>query len=248
MKLLEVALNGCRGRVEHPGIPLTPEELSSQSADSVRAGAGAIHFHVRSRNDGRESLDAGDLEEGLRQIRAAVPKVPVGVSTAAWIVPQPTARLEAIEAWEVLPDFASVNFHEADATGVARLLLSRGVSIEAGISDAATAHIFIRTGLVRGCLRVLIEPIDRNLAIARREAKQILGILNRSGVPMPPLLLHGFDTTTWGLLDDAARLGYQMRIGLEDTLRLPKGEIATDNAQLVTEAQTRAAKVDRRGR
>jgi uncharacterized protein (DUF849 family) len=50
-------------------------------------------------------------------------------------------------------------------------------------------------------------------------------------------LLHGVDATAWPLLQEAARRGYDARIGLEDTLRLPGGELAGDNLELVRAAR-----------
>jgi uncharacterized protein (DUF849 family) len=58
----------------------------------------------------------------------------------------------------------------------------------------------------------------------------------------PPILLHGVDATAWSLLEDAASLGCDVRIGLEDTLWLPDGEIARSNADLILEARRRLEK------
>jgi uncharacterized protein (DUF849 family) len=66
-----------------------------------------------------------------------------------------------------------------------------------------------------------------------------LTALSASAMTLPPFLLHGFDETAWGLFDDATVFGYQLRIGLENTLGLPNGEIARHNAELVAEARQR---------
>jgi len=73
--------------------------------------------------------------DGLEAIRTACRSTPVGVSTGAWIVPDADQRLALIGAWEVLPDFAGVNFHEPGALEVARLLLGKGIAVEAGARD-----------------------------------------------------------------------------------------------------------------
>ena len=52
-----------------------------------------------------------------------------------------------------------------------------------------------------------------------------------------PRLLHGAEATAWPLLAEAPRRDYQVRIGLEDTLRLPNGRPAPDNASLVAAAR-----------
>jgi uncharacterized protein (DUF849 family) len=94
----------------------------------------------------------------LEAIRTACRSTPVGVSTGAWIVPDADQRRALIGAWEVLPDFAGVNFHEPGALEVARLLLSKGIAVEAGIWDVAAAERLHRSGLAGDCLRLLLEP------------------------------------------------------------------------------------------
>jgi uncharacterized protein (DUF849 family) len=51
-----------------------------------------------------------------------------------------------------------------------------------------------------------------------------------------PRLLHGFGAAAWAFIELAARRGYDMRVGLEDTLVLPDGTRARDNAELVAMA------------
>jgi uncharacterized protein (DUF849 family) len=51
-----------------------------------------------------------------------------------------------------------------------------------------------------------------------------------------PVLLHGEDGSAWPVLRHAVRLGLDTRVGLEDTLVLPDGRPAPDNAALVRAA------------
>src|SRR5258706_318774 len=51
-----------------------------------------------------------------------------------------------------------------------------------------------------------------------------------------PVLLHGLDESCWPLLEHAGVRGVQTRIGMEDTLHLPDGSTAVDNAALVSAA------------
>src|SRR5689334_19524262 len=137
--LLKAALNGRRRPSEHPAVPVTPAQLAHESASAVRTGAGAIHVHPRDA-DGQESLAPGDVAAALEAIRTACPSTPIGVSTGAWITPELDQRFALIGAWKVLPDFVSVNFHEPGALRVARLLLSKGVAVEAGIWNPSAAE------------------------------------------------------------------------------------------------------------
>jgi uncharacterized protein (DUF849 family) len=233
--LLKAAINGARTPVECPALPVTPAQQAA--AEAVAAGAGAIHVHVRSA-DGRESLAAADLSLALVAIRAAIPEVPVGVSTAAWIEPDPAARLRAVAAWSVLPDFASVNFDEDGAGELAELLLTRGVGVEAGLGDARAAEWFVAHSRARSCLRVLLEPHEQDVPAALGTVAQMEALLDRAGITLLRLL-HGAGASVWPLIDEAAVRGYDTRVGFEDTLTLPDGSLAPSNGALVAEARRR---------
>jgi len=56
-------------------------------------------------------------------------------------------------------------------------------------------------------------------------------------LPQVPRLVHGTDEAVWSLLEQAMRGGHVSRIGLEDTLLLPTGELATDNEALMRTAK-----------
>jgi uncharacterized protein (DUF849 family) len=226
--LIKAAINGGRTRAEHPGVPLTPEEQAAEAAAAAAAGAGAIHVHARD-PDGRESLASGDIARAVEAIRVACPGIPVGVSTGAWISPDASGRLSLVKGWEVLPDFASVNVHEDGALELMRLLLDRGVGVEAGVWNTRSARTLLTSGLAQQCLRVLIEPAEDG-SKAMTNFKDIEAALGELPVPR---LLHGLNASAWRFVTLAAARGYDTRTGLEDTLRLPDGSIAPNNAALV---------------
>jgi uncharacterized protein (DUF849 family) len=65
----------------------------------------------------------------------------------------------------------------------------------------------------------------------------------RSAAADLSFLLHGTEATTWQMMDEAIARGYDVRIGLEDTLVMPDGRIAKDNVELVAEAVRRVGAV-----
>jgi uncharacterized protein (DUF849 family) len=235
--LIQAAINGTRTRTEHPAIPLTPAQQASQAAAAVVAGAGAVHVHAR-RSHGQESLEPEDSGSALEAIRAACPGIPVGVSTGAWIVPDVSRRLSLIRAWDVLPSFASVNLDEEGALQVIRLLLQRGIGVEAGIWSAEAAETLLHSGLADECLRVLIEPAEEP-----GDARANLERIEAAFVPVRcPRLLHGLGPSAWEFVRLAAERAYDTRTGFEDTLTLPDGSLAESNAALVTAARRIIAK------
>jgi uncharacterized protein (DUF849 family) len=244
--LIKAAINGGRTRAEHPGVPVSPAELAADVAECLKAGAGAIHLHIRTTSNDdseKESLEAEDVERTIHAVRAVAPIEQIGISTGAWILPHP-ARLEAATTWKILPGFASVNFSEEGATELAKLLLSRGMEVEAGLCDAGNAQVFLQSGLATRCLRVLLEPQEQEL-------ERALEVVNAMEKVLKPevdlhLLLHGTEATAWPMLEEAIARGYDVRIGLEDTMVLPDGRIAKDNVELVAEAVRRVRAVRRR--
>ncbi|WP_030218186.1 3-keto-5-aminohexanoate cleavage protein [Streptomyces bikiniensis] len=234
--MLQVCLNGVRSRDEGRHIPLSPAELAAEAVRAVEAGAEDVHLHPRGA-DGLDSLEPGAVGEAVGAVRAALPAgVRVGVTTGAWAAPDPERRVELVRAWTVLPDHASVNWHEEGAEAVADALLERGIGVEAGVwSGTDGARRFRAWPSAHRVLRVLAEVTDTDPATAAATATALLREL---GDDLPaPLLLHGEDGGAWPVLHVAAALGLPTRIGLEDALTLPDGSPAPGNAHLVRAAR-----------
>lgn len=229
--MLQAALNGSRRPGDHPALPLTPTALAADAAACVRAGAAAIHVHPRSAS-GHETLEPAAIDETVTLIRAAT-GVPVGVSTGAWIEPDPIRRAEHVSSWRA-PDVASVNFSEHGAERVAESLLGAGIGVEAGIWSIDDVERLASSGCADRLARVLIEivhPTHDPVA----EAMAIEIALDRLGVEAPRLI-HGEGAATWPVLRHAARRRCDARVGLEDTLRMPDGAIVASNPALVAVA------------
>jgi uncharacterized protein (DUF849 family) len=232
--LLKACLNGSRSRAEHEAVPMSPPELAAEAQRAVAAGAGALHVHPR-RADETETLDSDVCGEAIQAVRAACPGVPVGLSTGVWIEGDPAARLAHVARWAWLPDFVSVNFSEPGTVELCGLLVARQIGIEAGLWSAADAEAFVHSGLANRCLRILIEPRERDARVAIATGDAIAAVLNHHDV-RTPRLLHGEGDPVWPVLEAALGRGYDVRIGFEDTLVLPDGSRAPDNGSLVAAA------------
>lgn len=214
---------------------MSPGAMAESAARAVAAGARDVHVHPRT-PCGSDTLSPRVLVATLAAIREAV-DVPVGVTTGAWAEPDPVRRVERVRAWTVLPDHASVNWHEPGAEDLAAALLERGVGVEAGLwSGTEGPGRFLLSPLAPRVLRILAEVTDPDPTTAESTARTLLAELSTVGHGRP-ILLHGEDAGTWPVLRLARRLGLDTRIGLEDTLVLPDGSRAESNAQLVTAAR-----------
>lgn len=239
--LIQACLNGNREPGEHSALPLSPGELAHATRNVINAGAQALHIHPR-RSDGAETLVAEDCGAAIATIRASSSGIPIGVSTGLWIEPDIQHRLTLIQSWQLLPDYASVNFSEPGMVELCNLLLTKGVGIEAGIATIDDAWSLRKSGIARHCLRLLIEPSEKEVAAALATIEAIERCLDEAAI-QTPRLLHGQNATTWPLLELALQRGYDTRIGLEDTLTMSDGRIARDNAELVTVAYEIAQKM-----
>lgn len=239
--MLQVCLNGGRDRSVSERVPVTPQELGDAAAEAVAAGARAIHLHPRD-GSGAETMEPVHVDAVVAAVRACAPGVPIGVTTGAWIEPDPTRRAALVRSWSVLPDHASVNWHEPGAEQVAQALLELGVGIEAGVwSGTGSAERLRAWPNLHRVLRVLAEVMGPEAdGAAETEAERLLAELDRldglGGLARGPVLLHGRDAGAWPVLRVAAARGMDIRIGLEDALLLPDGTPAPDNAALVLAA------------
>jgi len=228
--MLQAALNGRRTRADHPAVPVTPDDLAHAARAAVAAGATALHVHPRG-DDGAETLEAAPRADTLRALRAACPDVEISVTTGFWITGDAARRLALVTAWTELPDVASVNIAEPGAAELVRALVTRGVRVELGVATAADARLLVASGVAALCDRLLVEVEgDTAAALAQRDA--IDRVVTAGDVRLP-WLEHGYALATWAVLERAARAGNGLRVGLEDTLVLPDGAAAADNAALV---------------
>jgi uncharacterized protein (DUF849 family) len=182
-----------------------------------------------------ESLRPECVAEQIAAIKQALPRIPVGVSTGQWIEPGPECRAMLISQWYVSPDFVSLNFSEPGLDVIARILVQKNIGIEAGVASLDDAKRLLDLGLAKNCFRLLIEPDEQDLNEAVKTTESIerllLPVFNTSQI-----LLHGLESTAWGLFRMALTRNYSSRIGFEDTLYLESGQMAASNAKLIENA------------
>lgn len=239
-----VAPNGARrGKADHPALPVTLAELVTDARACRAAGADGLHLHLRD-GDGRHLLDAGAYREALAALAEALPGWPVQITTEAvgryspahqrQIARSSGARAISIALREMLAEGETLA-----AANLYRDLSADGVDVQ---------HIVYSADEVDQLAQLL--PTD----MLRAPSLQVLFVLGRytSGQTSDPSMLIPFlDRLAWyGLTPDwavcafgqgetacllAARAaGGKMRVGFENSLVHPDGQIARDNADRVT--------------
>lgn len=228
---LQAALNGAR---DHPAVPHTPEELAVEARAAVDAGAKSLHLHPFD-EQGRQTLAPEPCAKALAAVRDSCPGVPVSFSTSADIEPDPDRRRELIESWTELPDLVTANLGEEGIHELCKLLVERGIGIEAGLLSLDDAVLFVESGIQSLCERVMVEPLDSDPDDALAHAEAIEKTLDEHGINLEQIH-HGDGIASWAVNRRAVERGHGIRTGLEDTTVLPDGGTASGNGELVEAA------------
>ena len=239
--MLQVTPNGPWGKDMYPAMPTTLAELLSELRRCFEAGAEGVHLHVRGLN-GEETLDPVVVNDTCQRVRETAAEVgtsvEIGLTTGEWIVPDLGNRMAMISEWEGV-DCATVNLSESGFERVMRAMLGAGIGIDVGLWAPVEMDRLVSSGMLGLAQRVSIElsPGEPNFlqGTPLDLARQVNEALDEAGSTCPRLT-HGMNDWTWPLVEDAFSRGHDTRVGFEDSIYLPDGSRAADNAQLVKAA------------
>ncbi|GLO69080.1 3-keto-5-aminohexanoate cleavage protein [Phaeobacter inhibens] len=236
---LMVAPNGARRRqADHAGLPLRTAEIAATAATCQRAGADALHLHVRDR-DGGHSLDAGRYRAAMAAVAEAAPGMAIQITTESAGVFDVADQLACLEA--LRPAAASVSIRE-----MARdwRLASRAYAV---CAEAGTEVQHILYGA--DCIAELRRAYARgDVPVQMRSAIFVLGQYAPPRLAHPaelrPFLAATADLDLdWGLcafgqeehacLLAGLEAGGRLRIGFENNTQAADGSEYPDNAASV---------------
>ena len=211
---LMVAPNGARKvKKDHPAVPLTISETVATAKSCYEAGAGAIHLHVRDK-EGQHVLDAGLYKEALNELEYQVPNMHIQVTTEA-IGKYSPADMRKL-AYDVTPPGASIGTSELIPSRKPEdidLLVELLNKAEIQINDAWCLFVI---GHYSGRISY---PENISLFIKKMEEHKI----NLDWA------ICAFGKEEMSCLEKAVSLGGKLRVGFENSLFMPNGEIAPDN-------------------
>jgi uncharacterized protein (DUF849 family) len=261
--MLTCAVTGAGDTVSrHPGVPVTPPQIAAACVEAARAGASAVHVHVRDPATGAGARDPALYREVVARVRDSgvdiVLNLTCGMGGMLVLDPEdpsrmaegtdlaaPMERMAHVE--ELLPDICtldcgSMNFgsevvinRTRDLMTMARHAQRLGVKPELEVFDIGQIMIarqLIDAGLVDGRpLFQLCLGIDGG-APATTESMVAL----RNHLPAgAEWAAFGISRHEFPMVAQAAILGGNCRVGLEDNLWLARGRLAT-NGELVEKA------------
>ena len=247
-------------REQCPAIPYTPEEYAAEARRIVDEGGVMIHIHAR-KPDGTPSYEIEDFQAITDAIRAEVgDAVIVNFSTGTIGVPV-EKRIDYLRACR--PEVAALNmgsmnyakysrsrkefvFKMVFANPFEEIIELLEAMNELGIKPE---HECFDIGHV-GSLAPLIDMgvlqtplhVDCVMGVDRRHPADARATSRRWSRTSPPGShwgVIGISRDQWMLVAAALTLGGSIRVGLEDNLYLPDGEMARSNGELIAQGAGR---------
>lgn len=252
----------------HP-VPVTPAQMAASAREAFDAGATIMHCHFRQQAPGMGRFPTWDPQicaDICDAIRAACPGVVINMSTGV-MGPDIQPVLDALV--RVKPEMAalnagSLNYLKIKSNGQwawPPLLFDNPVDkVQAFADGMARDHVIPECECFdTGILRSVAMFVRNGMLRAPAHVSLVMGVA--SGMPAKahwlPLLIEEMLPEThwqvigigreeiWPLHRAAARLGGNLRTGLEDTFYLPNGEQCRSNGALI-EALVHIAKEEGR--
>jgi uncharacterized protein (DUF849 family) len=249
---------------QHPGLPITPEQIATASLDAWRAGAAVVHLHVRDPATGRPSMDIALYEEVIKRIRAVNEDLVINLTTGPGgrFIPsdddprvaapgttlmRPEERVEHI--LQLRPDICSLDLNTMNSGGdvvintpknvkrMAAVIRAAGVTPELEIFDSGDMHLardLIAEGVLEGPGLWTFVTGVKYGFSASPETLLYARSLLPGGATWAAFGVGRFE---FPMVAQAWLAGGHVRVGLEDNIYMSKGVLAQSNAALVERAR-----------
>lgn len=251
---IAVAPNGARRtKADHPRLPMSAAEIARDAAEALEAGAAMIHLHVRDAN-GEHTLDADLYREAVTAVRNAVgDRLVVQVTTEAVGRYTPTEQIAVIDALqpesvsialrEILPEgederAAAALFERMERAGTLHQIIIYNAP-ELARLDALSARGILPSGPL-AVLAVMGRYTEQGATDGELDAYLEAGIARHQWMAC------AFGPRETQFMAQVAVAGGHARVGFENNLWLPQGQLAPSNAAIVR-ATVDASKDSQRG-
>lgn len=254
--IISAALTGVvTTRKQSPYIPYTPTEIGEEARRSAEAGASIVHIHARNA-DGTPAWDVETFSQIHQEVRQRCPDLIINYSTGAFSIPR-EQRIHHIRALK--PEMAALNMGSMNYAIYSRqhkrfyhdyVFANPFDDIQyflQAMNEAGTRPEMecFDTGHINNA-----QPlIDMGLLQPPYQFSLVMGVLG--GIPATtqnlvhqagqlPANAHwqviGISRHQWALAAVAITMSGNVRVGLEDNLYLPNGELAKSNGECVAQA------------
>jgi len=241
--IIMIAPNGARKtRLDHPALPVSIEETIDEAVLCHAAGATILHAHVRGKQD-EHLLDAGLYQELIAELKHRAPEMLVQITTEAVGIYTPTQQVNCVQA--VVPEMASVALKEITAN-FTELQFAKNFyawTIEAGVhiqhilfSDEELVQFLKlrQSGVIPASHRCVLFVLGRYAADFQSYPTDLDPFLARDLKGLD-WFVCAFGAKEQACINAAIDQGGHARIGFENNLYLPGGDVAANTAELVSE-------------
>ncbi len=260
-------------REQCPAIPYTPAEYAAEARRIVDEGGTMIHIHAR-KPDGSPSFEVEDYKAIGDAIRSEVGDAAIiNFSTGAVGV---SVEKRVAYLRECRPEVAALNMGSMNYAKYSRsrkdfvfkmvfqnpfeeIIELLGAMNELGIKPEHECFDLGHVGSLAPLIDMgVLKPplhVDCIMGVvggippgARNLAAMVANIPGGGGLGGPGnhWAVIGISREQWLLVAAALTLGGSIRVGLEDNLYLPSGEMARSNGELIAKARQMAEDVGRR--
>jgi uncharacterized protein (DUF849 family) len=240
---LAVAPNGGRKtKADHPGLPLTADELARTAAECLDRGASMIHLHVRDA-EGRHCLDP----EAYRSVIARICQE-VGDRLVLQITSESLGRYSPAEqrasVLRTNPEAVSVALRElapdpadekdfGDFLGKLKQMRIWPQVILYTPGEAARLGAMAKQGLIPFDKLAVLYVLGRFALTRTAIPRDLLPFLSPDMPRFESWSVCAFGRREAACVTAGALLGGHARVGFENNLVLPDGARAASNAELV---------------
>ena len=241
---------------QNSSAPYSPKELAEAAHLAYKAGAAMVHVHAVE-DDGTNSTRVERIKEGHAAIKEKTPELIVNLTSALGMGATPEQRLAQIK--EIKPEMASLNMATMNFAGVNRktgeVIIDYTFENQLNmVADFAKAMKEVGTKPELECYSTAgidnyyflapsgnyTDPVNFNFVwgvcggAAFRPAT-FVGMVS-SLPPGANFSTCGVGNEEWPAITQAILCGGHVRVGLEDNVRMPNGELAKGNYELVENA------------
>jgi uncharacterized protein (DUF849 family) len=238
-----------------PHLPVTPAEIARAAIGAAQAGAAIVHLHARNPKDGSPSQDPALFHEFLPQIAVAADVV-INLTTGGAATMTVEERLQP--ALQLKPEVASLNMGSMNFGLYEMLGRYKDFKYDwekpylAGSDDRIFKNTFKD-------IAYILQSCSENGTRFEIECYDIGHLYTAAhfvdrGLITPPMLIQSVfgirlfgDAYYWSVLGAgrnqmfiaamSAVMGGNVRVGLEDSLWLGRGQLAKSNAEQVAKAK-----------
>ena len=245
MTTIMVAPNGARKTTQdHPAVPVTDQELLDTAVACFDAGARALHAHIRT-NEQVHLLDVERYETLIQSLGERLPELQVQVTSEAAGIYESNAQIDLLSRLKA--PWVSVAIREILRSQEPQTLQpffqqlldkSRVQFILYDADDFQTLTSLVEREIIRTeSLEVLyvLGRYSTNQESTPDQLDPFLEFRDRTPTHVKPAreMICAFGRGQIPCLLRAASEGMDLRIGFENGVWLPDGEIAEGNAALV---------------